>query len=188
MSNLPLLVSLPAWETIAEYLDDPLYLYGGAAVLVLLVAILLVIINFFLKKTNNRILAFKTGDGVVEVTPAAVRSLIMTACTGVDGVETARSSFGMRRGSLHIRVRIHLRASHPLGEVEQLLRRRIRDSLTSRLGIQKIAQIHVIVDRIIGTPPDYPFEDRERAVPEHDEPDALLDRFDEPGDDERPRT
>ncbi len=130
-----------------HYLTTPPYLYGavGAALLLLLLLVLV-----FLRRWRSCIPAFESRDGAIEVAPKTLRTVMRNAVNSVEGVERASCRHFRHRRGIGVRVALHLRASHPLREVENQIKQRIRSTVSEQFGMAPIDPIHIKVTRIVG--------------------------------------
>lgn len=141
-SFLPALV--PAF---LQQLSSPPYLYMGVATVLLLAGLLFLV---FIRRARRCIPAFESRDGAIEVAPKTLRTVMRNAVHSVEGVERAHCRHFRHRDGIGVRVAIHLRASHPLREVENRIKQRIRASVSEQFGMAPIDPVHIKVTRIVG--------------------------------------
>lgn len=140
------------WDTLLTALVElPWYYMFGSAAFVL--AIIFLLIRLLNRGNAPEILAFETDGGKVTVSLHAIGELIQRAAASTDGVARCVSRIQVRRGHLaSIRVKIHLRASSQLKEVEKNLQKRIAHTLRVTLGVEQIGTIDTVVASLVGEP------------------------------------
>lgn len=143
---------MPDIETIKHllgYLITPPYSYY-AAVAAGLFLVLLVIRGY--RNAHRGVIPFKSQGGTIEIAPQTLRGVILYAVQGVDGIQKCSCRHFIKRGSIGVRVVIHLRANHSLRDVESTIKDRIRHSLADQFGMETVDPIHIRVARIVGKP------------------------------------
>jgi uncharacterized alkaline shock family protein YloU len=160
------------WETFLTAVADlPWYEMLGASAATL--AFLWLLIRLSNRGKTPEILAFETGGGKVTVSLHAISELIQRAAASTDGVARCSSRISQRRGQLQaIRLKIHLRASSHLREVEESLQKRIAHTLRVTLGIEQMGSIDTIVAGLVGEPevpqdpePEEPRKEKPTLIP-----------------------
>lgn len=131
------------------HLASPPYIYYVAGVVVL-VAILYLSHRY--RRANRPIVPFRAQGGDVEIAPQTIRGLINGAAGRVPGVEHASCQYRQKGRKLRVRVLIHLQAAARLVQVQEEIKRRIRSSLQSQIGMepQDVDPIRIKVTKILG--------------------------------------
>ncbi len=164
-------------------------LFSYPAITLLAIAVLLFIFLMLLRLLNTgpqQIVAFDSADGKVTVSPNAVGEIIQKAASASSGIARCKSRLQVRRGNLHINIRLQLKAGSKMKLVEEQLKRHIRHTMQDMLGMDNVGSINIEITGIVGNPMP-----PQQEVPQ--EQPRLLSRYDadpevtEP-DQEKPKT
>lgn len=134
---------------VLQHVSSPPHLYLAVAALLCLAGLVLLVA---VRRARRCIPAFESRDGAIEVAPKTLRTVMRNAVSSVEGVERVHCRHFRHRDGIGVRVAIHLRASHPLREVENRIKQRIRSSVSEQFGMAPIDPVHIKVTRIVGDP------------------------------------
>lgn len=150
------------------------YRYGVIAVVGLTV---LLFIARRLLNARRPIILYRGQGGDVEIARPTLRGLIVGAASRVVGVDHASCKYDQRGRKLRIQISIHLSGGARLKEVEDDLKKKIRNALLQQVGYEPndVQPINVRVTKIIGDPAPVIEEEYLRD-------DDTLPRYEEPGD------
>lgn len=135
-----------------NHLSDTLFAIVAAAVIILACFGMWIILRLRAIRQPGDFVAFETPNGQVSVARTALAELIQKAATSIDGVVRCSARIFLERGLLSIRLRIHLKANHPLTDVAGTLEQRVSESIKRIFGIANIGPIHTRVTNLIGEP------------------------------------
>ncbi|WP_309399375.1 hypothetical protein [Cerasicoccus maritimus] len=97
--------------------------------------ILVLIIIFRLRTSSKNFRVFRDESGVAETTNAALRDLVRIACDGVETASKPKISFKKKHGRINVDIRAKLYQGQRLGEVRDLMRRRVTKIFQDTHGI-----------------------------------------------------
>lgn len=123
----------------------PVFLAG----LLLMMAGLLFAVSGFSGRNRERFLSFEQEGGAISISTRAIAEYLSKVAPEFPAVVQMRPSVVPRRGSVDILVLIRIRAGPQVSEVCQLLKQRVRDSLTNGLGISHVGSVEIRVGEIV---------------------------------------
>ncbi|MEM1221368.1 MAG: alkaline shock response membrane anchor protein AmaP [Verrucomicrobiota bacterium] len=124
---------------ILDYVTQQPFLYCVGTVLVLIVVLVL-----FLKRQPKNVVAYKTEDGSVLVSRAAIIELVQTSCEQLEDVSKPSVKIKVKGPVTHFQVRLKLLAGGRMRDVQKTLQVHLRNTLTENLGIENLGQIDII--------------------------------------------
>ncbi len=142
-------------ERISPYFDrliEAPFVYYAMGTVVVLVLILFAIQRY--RAAHRPIIPFKAEGGSVEIAPKTIRGLINTTVRSVPGVRSASCSYRQRGRKLRLKVDIHLNAASKLNDVQSEIKKRVRASLNTHIGIETkdVDPVRIKVTKLVGEP------------------------------------
>lgn len=137
------------WTDITETFQQwtqPAYLYAGGALLAL---IILYRIKKHLQPKN--VVAYKTADGNVMVSRAAIVELVRSTCDQIHEVSKPRIKIRIKGKYTHIDVSVKL-IEGSLRSLDQTLQAHLRHGLTENLGLEHLGKINIIATGFKSSP------------------------------------
>ena len=128
-------------ETIKLFnlLNEPAYLYAAGAIIALALFLILLV-----RRQPNKIVAYRTENGRVMVCRSAIVELIRTSCEQLENVAKPIVKIKIKGKTTHFDIRIQLKSSGRLRDIEQTLQVHLRQNLTENLGIEHLGQINIV--------------------------------------------
>lgn len=177
------------WENLVDtlqHLIQPPYSYF-CAIAVGLFLVLLLVRSY--RRAHRPIIPFRAEGGDVEIAPQTIRGLVNGAALRVMGVETAHCQYFQKGRKLRIQLKIHLRASAKLTEVSTEIKRKVRHTLQTHIGMEPtdVDPIRIRVMKIIGDalPTEEP---PERPTPTPAPALEVYEHAEEENENDRPRS
>ncbi|MEM7790564.1 MAG: alkaline shock response membrane anchor protein AmaP [Verrucomicrobiota bacterium] len=124
---------------ILNYVTQDTFLYGVGAVLILVVFLVLL-----LKRQPKNVVAYKTEDGSVLVSRAAIVELVQTSCEQLEDVSKPNVKIKVKGQVTHFQVRLKLLTGGRMRDVQKTLQVHLRNTLTENLGIENLGKIDII--------------------------------------------
>lgn len=109
-----------------------------------LVVLLYILIKLRQRQPKN-IVAYKTENGDVTISRAAVVELVRTSCEQISQVSKPKLKVFTKKGLTHFNIRIQLISGGRLKDVEKMLQNHLRESLSNNLGIEKLGNVNIMV-------------------------------------------
>ena len=84
-------------------------------------------------------------DGRVIIMDSAIKKYVRTALADVPGIAARRIDLRQKRGKLFVDILAQVRSHEPLPDIEERTIAKVKDSLSSHLGITQIGGVHVVI-------------------------------------------
>jgi len=97
---------------------------------------------------KSRILSFHNDDGTVSISTTAIEDYICKLGSEFPSVVRMVPSVLPRRGCVDILVHVRIKAGPQIHEICEVLQRRVRETLTTGLGISEVRRVEVSVTEI----------------------------------------
>lgn len=117
--------------------------------LVLIVLALLAAAPTVCVSPRTTVIAFATAEGPVEISLGAVKDFVTRLCKGVPGVrEVSDVRVSQRTAGVDIRIRLNLGQGARVPDITKRCQERVRQELSTSLGVEQIQQVAVLVDGV----------------------------------------
>ncbi len=123
--------------------------------LTLLLLTLLVVLMSVLVSTGRTRIEVQMADGRVVIMDTAIKKYIRTALGELSGITTKQIVLKQSRAGLRVDVYAQVRSHEKLPELEARIISRVKEALTSQMGITAISAVHVYIRdfRVLSLPP-----------------------------------
>ncbi len=147
-------------DVVKEMLSDPLFLlHLGIVVLTLTVVYLL---SFSTRSGRAVYLTYKTETGRVQVNMGAASSYLSKLKKEFAAVVSLTPKLRVRGQSVVVTMLTGIKAGTRIPELSDMLQRRVKECLTTDLGIRNVQEVRIVIKEISGSPPS-------RGTNKHDE-------------------